>query len=64
MMPSIIMRRQKSQAQMNAIKTHCIRGHEFTPENTISFKNPYHGGLMRNCRECRRLRRLRKKDST
>ena len=32
-----------------ASRTHCIRGHEFTPENTIY---PKEGG--RACRECRR----------
>lgn len=43
----------------NALRTHCKRGHEFTPENTIAHP------LGRNCRECRRLadraRRDRKK---
>lgn len=34
----------------NARKTHCKRGHEFTPENTIA--RP----LGRNCRACRRIR--------
>jgi hypothetical protein len=33
-----------------ANKTHCIRGHEFTPENT----RLWHG--LRNCRACARLR--------
>jgi hypothetical protein len=32
---------------INAAKTHCIRGHEFTPENTI-----VRAGGSRNCREC------------
>lgn len=34
----------------NAVKTHCKRGHEFTPENTA----PNHGG-GRRCRACRRI---------
>ena len=34
----------------NADKTHCIRGHEFTPENT-RFRNG-----RRECRECCRMR--------
>lgn len=36
-------------AAVNARKTHCKRGHEFTPENTRAMKN---GG--RACRECAR----------
>lgn len=35
----------------NARKTHCIRGHEFTPENIYSYRG------KRHCRECRRSRR-------
>lgn len=34
-----------------AVKTHCHRGHEFTPENTI-----IKGSGTRGCRECVRLR--------
>jgi hypothetical protein len=30
-------------------KTHCIDGHEFTPENSIYLKDGY-----RRCRECKR----------
>lgn len=35
----------------NANKTHCKRGHEFTPENTLLAAG------KRYCRPCRRLRR-------
>lgn len=38
---------------INAARTHCHRGHEFTPQNTIAHP------LGRNCRECRRLQRSR-----
>ncbi|NED52837.1 HNH endonuclease, partial [Micromonospora aurantiaca] len=44
-----ILRGETLQAA-NAAKTHCIRGHEFTPENTY-VKN---GG--RDCRTCARER--------
>lgn len=41
-----LMRGDTSTAK-NAAKTHCIRGHEFTPENTV-FQNGW-----RACRTCR-----------
>jgi hypothetical protein len=37
---------------VNARKTHCMRGHEFTPENTYIAT----GRTWRNCRECGRQR--------
>ncbi len=40
----------------NKGKTHCIRGHEYTPENTYTFKR---GG--RDCRQCRKLRADRRR---
>jgi len=36
----------------NATKTHCMRGHEFTPENTLMARSRY----GRICRQCRRER--------
>lgn len=36
----------------NARKTHCLKGHEFTPENTWTSKHN-----MRHCRECARIRK-------
>jgi late competence protein required for DNA uptake (superfamily II DNA/RNA helicase) len=33
-----------------ARQTHCKRGHEFTPENTIVARNG-----TRHCRECRKI---------
>lgn len=35
---------------INAAKTHCKRGHEFTPANTIVERD--HRGTMRRCRTC------------
>ena len=40
-----------------AKKTHCNRGHEFTPENTRIKKNVY----GRECRACERLREQRRR---
>ena len=36
----------------NQYKTHCKRGHAFTPENTYTFRR------MRHCRACNRTRAL------
>lgn len=37
-------------------KTHCVRGHAFTPENTITAHRPGRSP-ERGCRECRRMRK-------
>ena len=37
-------------ARINALRTHCIRGHEFTPENT------YPNGMGRGCLTCKKWR--------
>lgn len=36
---------------INAQKTHCKYGHEFTPENTYYFTRP-DGRVMRQCKKC------------
>ncbi|MEU4967832.1 HNH endonuclease signature motif containing protein [Streptomyces smyrnaeus] len=42
---------------INAQKTHCIRGHEFTPENTLRLGPNWPGGPDRRaCRTCRRAK--------
>jgi hypothetical protein len=48
--PQINSLRGEGPQAINAKKTHCINGHEFTPENT------YFYGVtnMRACRQCRR----------
>lgn len=38
----------------NSVKTHCKRGHEYTPENTAYKNGP--GTVMRVCKECLRAR--------
>lgn len=38
--------------ERNARKNECVRGHPFSKENTAYFKNPTHGGMMRQCRQC------------
>lgn len=43
--------RGDSPFSINARKTHCWRGHEFTPENTMTYNR------MRHCRECGRIRK-------
>jgi hypothetical protein len=43
-----VLRSPIAQAAINARKTHCIHGHEFSPENTYRFGN----GRHRTCRAC------------
>lgn len=43
-------RSQTAPAAVNAVKTHCVYGHEYTPQNTVTTKR----GRGRECRECRR----------
>jgi hypothetical protein len=45
-------RRGTSPVARNMDATHCIHGHEFTPENTIQYRNG-----KRACRECSRRKR-------
>lgn len=42
------LRRGMGLPARNARKTHCVRGHEFTPENT------WYYGVWRVCRTCKR----------
>lgn len=40
----------------NYKKTHCFRGHEFTPENTrTSYKPGIYGGRKRGCKQCSKI---------
>lgn len=53
------VRRSKAPAALNAGKTHCKRGHEFTPENTLVLHTLY--GPARRCRTCHRANVYRSK---
>lgn len=46
------IRRGEGVAVQHAAKTHCVHGHEFTPENTLT----HHSG-SRGCRACARASR-------
>lgn len=50
--PRVNNMRSMSTAALNAVKTHCVRGHEFTPENT--YVTPNRG--TRQCRKCMKIR--------
>lgn len=59
-----LLRSPLALAAINARKTHCIRGHEFTPENTL-WRYPAGRQPRRECRTCasaskRRRARLRR----
>lgn len=49
--PAENSRRSSNASALNARKTHCIHGHEFTPANTYLRKLPS-GALGRQCRRC------------
>lgn len=44
--------RGRSVSAVNASKTHCIHGHEFTPENTYRVVRVASGRVRRMCRAC------------
>ena len=53
-------RRGKTTAALNAAKTHCPQGHEFTPENTYLIKpSRTQRNGARGCRACRRAAHAR-----
>lgn len=52
--------RGTSPPAQNAKKTHCIRGHEFTDENTYLYK--HRDKPKRSCKECQHLRYLKRKE--
>lgn len=39
---------------VNARKTHCVHGHEFSPENTATYSDSRTGRPIRVCRACQR----------
>jgi hypothetical protein len=50
-------------AAVNAAKTHCPHGHEYTPENTYANPNPQGGRICRTCKRERDRRASRRKPS-
>lgn len=57
-----VLRSATNPVAINARKTHCKYGHEFTPENTWFDPRPKHHG--RTCRTCMRERPSRKSHQT
>ena len=50
--------RMKGRTRGGPQKTHCVNGHEFTPENTAMVKSRGHY-LVKSCRECARASSMR-----
>lgn len=44
-----------------ATRTHCLKGHEYTPENTVMISTPSNPRPYRQCRECLRDRDRRRR---
>lgn len=57
-----IRRAVNHSSQLNAAKTHCPRGHEYTPENTWARPKP-NGSPSRKCKLCNKLRKEQVKQS-
>ena len=55
----LLTRVENAQNQRKAFKTHCVNGHEYTPENT--YPRPATCGGKRDCRACIRERAARYK---
>jgi hypothetical protein len=53
---NIVDRGYSSTSAINARKTHCVNGHEFTPDNTLFIQN------SRRCIACVKIRVLRYRD--
>lgn len=51
---NVIERGVTNACAVNARKTHCIRGHAFTPENTVSAGGP--NGEYRRCKTCQKAK--------
>lgn len=49
----LLSREENTRRQRSAMKTHCVNGHEYTPENTYIRPS---GGGVRDCRICIRER--------
>lgn len=52
--------RGDTRAGKNAKKSHCSRGHEFTPENTYTYTGS-RGGTWRACRACERIKHAKRR---
>ena len=56
-----VTNRENALRGLKGTATHCVNGHEFTPENTYAHIRPESGFPRRQCRECRRAADRRRK---
>lgn len=58
---AVTPKENQSRGIKGVVRAHCKRDHEYTPENTYIYVNPYSGRVTRNCRKCTALLAARRR---
>lgn len=58
-----VMRSPIAPGAINAAKTHCAKGHPYTPENTYVWVHTTRSTITRTCKTCQRAYYVRRRDA-